>query len=1569
MATAAPSSLAISLEKTNGAKLSRLLIDGGTTVLRNQFDKYHPPVRLAAGLNANYVTLKDLFKKKVLHRRQWDLLFPSGGAAPDSNNFDITLLFLLLTKICGLTPPPLGWHTKPSTSDSSFEARLARVKFFRNELYGHVCSIGIDTLTFSTLWKDISAVLVSLGLDRVEIDKLKAEHCGEEDYIDSLREWSASEEDIKSELRDISNFQSKVHEDVKDVRGTQLEDHKTLADTKNTLEEFSQCQTKTLVAVEEVQEGIRKFNRVAEDEKNRREAERKIEVLNKLAKAEFEVDIQHHAQRFQEGTREWIFKKVDEWLDNRSSSNRVMVISGNAGMGKSVISAVVCKRMQHAGRLSGSHFCQHSSVRYSSPQLMLQSLACHLTHTLSDYKKALAEKLSRNLGVELNSMGVEDLFALLFKEPLITVKDPKKNILMVVDGLDESEYQGRNELLGVVANQFCKLPTWIRFLVTTRPEINIAESLKHLQPIQLDENQEENERDIKLFFESRLESRIEEAHKNVLLKKLVERSEGVFLYAYFLVTCFKEENVSLLTLKHLENKLPLGISSVYLSYFQRLEKELCEKLKVEEEQVLNFLCALTASREPLPVSFASKILNASRKSLAAQRRVNKAMACISTLLPIRDGRLHFIHKSVKDWLTNTSSYCQHDFIVDRKEGHEILFKLCTAELDNIKRKEYFDSQFDDTENYALQHGVQHMIEVDGLGKGTTTHNVDSLVRTYVTDLKLMYAKLCVNSAVPSTDLLSILRKVKPALLKDESRSLLNDLSNLLRKHSHLISSHSHILFQSLVNEGCHELSSSATMILETELPNVSFLKYGQKEGQKGRVQARFYCSDTVACFDVSPEMDYMVCECRDGTIHLWSLQTGNKEWERPSLVKREFEDLFTEGGITNYRGAYRRINYNGLTLYRSVAFDPSGKRVLPGNLKSVYTLNGDCDELFPESSCTFAHCVFPENKGTILTDCCDDPMKIGLWSLEDGQHKWSMSSGEIISSFTISNDESLLAIADVTGSIHLYDLETRCDRCIYRKEHVPCVLMHLNFEKSTLVCGYLPFKLEDLGPRFDWVYDGVAVFRFMPFQREDISNLSSPTATLPPRKLNIMSWPIEPGGLTLREVLILYYGIRKGVGNVFPSFLVGSYKKLSRDTALVSSPSFPYLAAINVCRLDEETSDFRRKVIEVVLSREGDTIYSVTSDENSTFEVTVFRISNPDVLVSKPAFTSSSLSLLPMKEGVLCLKDGIPELWDFDLTRCIRPLPKLSGAEELSQVSQNLIACQRHCRKLWHEELVNFGQSSVLTDTLELLRATDECSVTDDVSGVDDSPDSSESDDAISLNLCVSMTPNLLMWTALGTSQMLFVDVVDVSTGECVKSVKAWVAGYHDKIQLVSCNSQNQLLVCTFDEIEDHVLNGEELRVSLRNNNSWTSCWERSSKRYDDCPFVPHFVFSPEEDLVITWDSLSAGYGLHILDLRCGKTVLTLLKHRRDVVDCKFVCDSESLISCNEDNFVRLWNVRSGDLLCLLDIEEVPFTLGACLGNDLVVVGLSGARLKFIHAVLPRVKDSEKNKGSITGTK
>ena len=196
MATATPSPLTSSVEKTNGAKLSRLLIDGGTTVLRSVFDRHHPAANLAADLNANHVTLKNLLRRTILNRHQWDKLFPPGGAVPDSNTFDITLLFLLLTTICGLSPPPSGWHKMPPSSDTSLEANLARVKWYRNELYGHVTTTGIKTAIFNVKGQEIGAVLVSLGLSQSEVDRLKAEPCGD-DYISAVIQWMKSDEEIK----------------------------------------------------------------------------------------------------------------------------------------------------------------------------------------------------------------------------------------------------------------------------------------------------------------------------------------------------------------------------------------------------------------------------------------------------------------------------------------------------------------------------------------------------------------------------------------------------------------------------------------------------------------------------------------------------------------------------------------------------------------------------------------------------------------------------------------------------------------------------------------------------------------------------------------------------------------------------------------------------------------------------------------------------------------------------------------------------------------------------------------------------------------------------------------------------------------------------------------------------------------------------------------------------------------------------------------------------------------------------------------------------------------------------
>ena len=543
MASASPSPLASSVEKTNGAKLSRLLIDGGTTVLRNVFNGYHPPASLSAALNANYSTLQNLLRRKILHKPQWDLLFPPSGAPPDSQTFDITLLFLLLTKICGLSPPRSKWHKKPPLSDNSLEANLARIKFYRNELYGHVTTTGIADPTFSTLWQEISAVLVALGLQQAEIDRLKAEHCGEQEFLDALLEWADSEEDIKSQLKDIRDIETKVLQTVDEVRQIQSFDHETIRESKAKLVEVHQLQKNLQVSVSVVHQNQLQDGKAIQDTKltvekvceklqtleeasqhtiqnlnDENESIRDDKVLAKLANVDNLTEIRRHASRYVEGTRLSILKEVESWLADKSSPNRVIVISGNAGMGKSVISAVLCQKMLEAGRLSGSHFCRHNMARRRNPKVMLQSLACQLSESLPEYRKAIVKKLSRNVGVEIGDMEVEELFEFLFKEPLSDLKDPGSIHLMVIDGLDESEYQGRNELLNVIADYFKTLPYWIRFVVTTRPEMNISEKIQDLNPIQLNPNDQENLMDVRLCFQKQLEYVLQSDCQDTLLE-------------------------------------------------------------------------------------------------------------------------------------------------------------------------------------------------------------------------------------------------------------------------------------------------------------------------------------------------------------------------------------------------------------------------------------------------------------------------------------------------------------------------------------------------------------------------------------------------------------------------------------------------------------------------------------------------------------------------------------------------------------------------------------------------------------------------------------------------------------------------------------------------------------------------------------------------------------------------------------------------------------------------------------------------------------------------------------------
>ncbi|XP_015749814.1 PREDICTED: uncharacterized protein LOC107329659 isoform X1 [Acropora digitifera] len=1175
-------SLASSVEKTNGAKLSRLLIDGGTTVLRNEFDKHHPPINLAADLNASYSILNDLLSRRVLNNHQWNKLFPPGGTPPDSSIFDITLLFLLLTNICGLSPPLTGWHKKPTLSDTSLEANLARIKFFRNHLYGHVATTGVDTPTFNALWVEISAALVALGLRQGEIDRLKAQRCGEEDYVGALLDWANSEEDIKTQLKDVLQIQTTTREAV-------FENKSMIEDVHQVVTEIRHSQLST---------------------------DQEDEILKKLAKVETQRDVTDYATKYLQGTRESFFAQVETWLDDASSPNRVMVISGNAGMGKSVLAAETCRRMQKTGRLSGSHFCHHDKARHRNPKVMLQSLACHLSCNLPEYKRALVEELCRNLGLEINDLEVGDLFELLFEEPLSRVTEPGFISLVVLDALDESEYQGRNDLLDVIAKHFKKLPHWLRFLVTTRPEINIWDRLKDLKPLQIEPDDEENLKDIGLFFERNLSGLFEAENREIVLEDLVEKSEGLFLCAQFLVD-FIKTNCSTLTLEQLEKSLPSGISSVYECYFQRLEKDF-RKMDISRDQLFSLLCAVVASREPLPLGFVGKLLSSSSPPFPGN--VHRAISVISSLLPVQDDCIHFFHKSVRDWLTGKSHYRQHNFSVDEIKGHRILSTLCMEEFDELKRKGVDISQpFSHTAIYALLHGVQHMLQLD---QGMRSCSLEEVVDKYVLDMELVYAKLCVISSAASEDIVSVKRQEDWKAVSTDKQTTLESFLFLLKKYNATLREFPIAIFQTLLNDEKGELSSKALKLLKTTFCHVSYMEYLQKNEFQEAIQTRFICSAEVVCFDVSPRKDYMVCECADGSIQLWSLDSGNLKWTRfVELPKSNvFRSVFDPCPHLNPLGPPE-------LLYRSVVFHPTKDVILPGILSKCYTLDGDQKSLFPSSKCRFNVCSISGDE--IFTDCLDDAKCLIAWSLNDGREMTRIKSNEPIASFAMSRDGKLLAISHPSGCVCLVDRENGFTALAEAALGSMSALIRFTEDSRFLYCGSTP--PQDTGS----CQLGVSV--------DAERNFSFDITDFPLKPLESECHSV--GGFLL--------------GDPLSSVMLGRSSDfvLNRQSLLRNAFESPCIEIINRNKVTESADGIILVVKSFAFSLTGETIYMMTLSSRAIYRIMAWEVSNWKLKAERVYCVGSVGNgghVLAVREGVLIAVLGTLQLWNFELSYCIR---------------------------------------------------------------------------------------------------------------------------------------------------------------------------------------------------------------------------------------------------------------------------------------------------------------------------
>ena len=226
-------------EKANFQRLTRLLISGGTRLLREIFDKYCPPSALPGKLRDPSIK-RELMSK--LTKPERDILYPSSGVNGKSTDCDVTLLFRLLRKhnICSLSPPPGGWDKQPASGDHTLTADLVRIKYYRNSLYAHVKeTMDIKDDEFQSIWSEMRDAFVRIAgnLSSVKkkewqgaIDTFLTSPLTDEDKrnVEELEKWYLQDMEIKKTIKEgFENLETVVREENTAIRN-QVEQLKQL---------------------------------------------------------------------------------------------------------------------------------------------------------------------------------------------------------------------------------------------------------------------------------------------------------------------------------------------------------------------------------------------------------------------------------------------------------------------------------------------------------------------------------------------------------------------------------------------------------------------------------------------------------------------------------------------------------------------------------------------------------------------------------------------------------------------------------------------------------------------------------------------------------------------------------------------------------------------------------------------------------------------------------------------------------------------------------------------------------------------------------------------------------------------------------------------------------------------------------------------------------------------------------------------------------------------------------------------------------------------------------------------
>ncbi|ORY42455.1 hypothetical protein BCR33DRAFT_766937 [Rhizoclosmatium globosum] len=249
--------------------------------------------------------------------------------------------------------------------------------------------------------------------------------------------------------------------------------------------------------------------------------------------------IQKLSMQSTEGTRKWLLDEIEE----KFSSVEVYCLRGEAGVGKSVISGCLGKRLQDSTQLKAAFFCKSGDSNRNNLAALIQNVAHQLAQANPEFYNALVE--THKVFYQQFKREPASVVELLDNYIVIPLSKWPENepCFVILDALDE--LLSNSSLIKDIGTLLTKFSASkkVKLFVTTRTD---KASMEQISPDRLtaiirdfpheNEDNQHNLKDIELFAGKRLESTLgkknfTDADIATLAKFFQEKSNGLFIWA------------------------------------------------------------------------------------------------------------------------------------------------------------------------------------------------------------------------------------------------------------------------------------------------------------------------------------------------------------------------------------------------------------------------------------------------------------------------------------------------------------------------------------------------------------------------------------------------------------------------------------------------------------------------------------------------------------------------------------------------------------------------------------------------------------------------------------------------------------------------------------------------------------------------------------------------------------------------------------------------------------------------------------------------------------------------------